>query len=169
MHWKGHVWNSQENPPKNIMTYKDLQMLQFWRNKGNILRDYVFDYCRVGCKYKGPKTTLYWIAKSKLHTNWICQTPVSLFDWPWPFSVPHLRKILWLENHSFWAQSLENLLQQMKGKIAPLCTCSEMIIFSKLLKKCPFIPNFRLYLDTPATLGLFRLLYDTLTCWIGIH
>ena len=61
---------------------KDLQMFEFWSNNGNISQDYVSDYRRVECKYKGPHPLYAETQKSKLFTNRICQTPVSLFDWP---------------------------------------------------------------------------------------
>ena len=49
--------------------------------------------------------------------------------------LPHLHKILPLEIHSFLAQSLENLMHQMKGKIAPLYLFRDDGILQTVLKK----------------------------------
>ena len=80
--------------------------------------------------------------------------------------LSHLHKILPLEIHSFLAQSLENLMHQMKGKIAPLYLFRDDGILQTVLKKGSLHFNSTWILQP---LWAYFAYCDTLICLIGIQ
>ena len=123
--------NLEKKTAQNIWrpkrTYK---CLDFWAIKKIYHKTIIYqDYWRVG----GWKPLYAENPKSKLWTNWICQDSCVFFL----TGLPHLHEIQPLENHSFWAQSLENLMLQMKGKIAPLYLFRDDGFLQTVKKKVP--------------------------------